>query len=179
MRSLSVFPLPIRFLSIASLPVPATQPLLLPFPSSCFRLAVASAVLRFFLSASPFSTFSSAWFPMLLFRFPVLGFLFVSFRPPLIRSHSRSSGAYLLLSPSATSLPIRFLSFASLPGLDYSASVSFRSASSRLLPHSGYFRCSASAFASSVFPVPSGPVSRAFFPGSSYLAFCSFPFALP
>ena len=42
MLSLSVFPLPIRFLSSASLPVPATQPLLLPFllfpvpPRSCF-----------------------------------------------------------------------------------------------------------------------------------------------
>ena len=46
----------------------------LPFPSSCFRLSVASSVLRFFLSASLLSTFSSARFPVLLFRFLVLGF---------------------------------------------------------------------------------------------------------
>ena len=81
--------------------------LFLPFPSSRPRLSVAFPVLRFFLSASPFSTFSSAWFPMLLFRFPVLGFLFVSFHPSRFRSHSRSTGA---------SLRFRFLSSASLPG---------------------------------------------------------------
>ena len=45
----------------------------------------------------------------------VLGFLFVSFRPSLIRSRSCSSGAYLMLSLSVFPLPIRFLSSASLP----------------------------------------------------------------
>ena len=79
--SLSAFPLLFRFLSIASFPVLTTQPSVLPFPSSCPRLSGACPVLQFRLSASPLSTFSSAWFPMLLFRFPVLGFLFVSFRP--------------------------------------------------------------------------------------------------
>ena len=37
-----------------------------------------------------------AWFPMPSFRFCVLGFLFVSFRPSLLRSHSWSTGASLL-----------------------------------------------------------------------------------
>ena len=73
-------------------------------------------MLRFFLSASPFSTFSSAWFPMLLFRFPVLGFLFVSFHPSRFRSHSCSTGASLLF---------RFLSSASFPGLSACFPVSF------------------------------------------------------
>ena len=69
-------------------------------------------MLRFFLSASPFSAFSSAWFPMLLFRFPVLGFLFVSFHPSRLRSHSCSTGASLLLSLSGFSLAFCFLSSA-------------------------------------------------------------------
>ena len=105
--SLSAFPLLFRFLSSASFPVLTTQPSVLPFPSSWPCLSVAFPVLQFFLSAPPLSTFSSAWFPMLLFRFPVLGFLFVSFHPSRFRSHSRSTGASLLF---------RFLSSASLPG---------------------------------------------------------------
>ena len=48
-------------------------------------------------------------FPCLLSRFFVLGFLSISFRPSLIRSHSRSSGAYLLLS--LRSFPFRFAFF--------------------------------------------------------------------
>ena len=40
-------------------------------------------------------------------------------------------------------------------------------------------RCALSAFASLAFPVLSDPISRAFLPGSSYSASCSFPFALP
>ena len=52
---------------------------------------------------------------MLPSRILLLGFLFVSFRPSLIRSHSCSSGASLLLSLSGFPLPIRFLSSASLP----------------------------------------------------------------
>ena len=52
---------------------------------------------------------------MLSFQVPVLGSLFVSFRPSLIRSHSCSSGASLLLSLSGFPLPLSFLSSASLP----------------------------------------------------------------
>ena len=95
----------LRFLASPSLPafsvpLPLSFRLLsltvLSFPASCLRLTVASSVLRFFLSASPFSTFFSAWFPLLLFRFPVLDLLLVSFRPALIHSRSRSSGDPLL-----------------------------------------------------------------------------------
>ena len=108
MLSLSVFPLdtsaffrplPFRFRLLSFL--------FLPFPSSRPRLTAACPVLRFCLSASPSSAFSSAWFPMLRLRLSVLGFLFVSFHPSRFRSHSRSTGA---------SLPFRFLSSASLPG---------------------------------------------------------------
>ena len=54
------------------------------------------------------------------FRLLVLGFLFVSFRPSLIRSHSCSSGASLSLSPSGFPLASAF--FRPLPlGSDYSA----------------------------------------------------------
>ena len=73
-------------------------------------------MLRFFLSASPFSAFSSAWFPVLLFRLSVLGFLYVSFHPSRFRSHSRSTGASLLF---------RFLSSASLPGFSACFPLSF------------------------------------------------------
>ena len=54
---------------------------------------------------------------MLSFPVSVLGFLFVSFRPSLLRSHSRSTGACLLLSLSAFPLLFRFLSSASFPVL--------------------------------------------------------------
>ena len=141
----SAFPLLFRILSSASFPVLTTQPSVLPFPSSCPRLPVACPVLQFFLSAPPLSTFAPAWFPMLLFRFSVLGFLFVSFHPSRFRSHSRSTGASLLF---------RFLSSASVrafrlpsaffrppqPASDYSA---FRSFFSLLpdLPWQRFPRC--------------------------------------
>ena len=117
-------------------------------------------------------------FSYLLSRFFVLGFLFVSFRPSLIRSHSCSSGASLLLSLSGYPLPIRFLSSASLPVpatqplfLPFLFLPAF---ASQWLP-----RCAPSAFASLAFPVLPDPVSRVFSPGFSYLAPCLFPFALP
>ena len=115
MLSLSVFPLPIRFLSSASLPVPATQPLLLPFRSSRFRLTAASPVRpsAFTFRLSPFFL---SWFPMSDFPVPVLGFLFVSFHPSRLRSHSCSTGASLLF---------RFLASASLPGFSARLLLSF------------------------------------------------------
>ena len=66
------------------------------------------------------------------FRLLVLGFLFVSFRPSLIRSHSCSSGAYLVLSLSvfSPSVPLPFVRFTF--GSGYSASVSSFPLSSRL-----------------------------------------------
>ena len=86
------------------------------FPlSSWLRLTVASPVHPFCFRFLSFPRSFRPGFPCLLSWFFVLGFLYVSFRPSLIRSHSCSSGAYLMLSLSVFPLPIRFLSSASLP----------------------------------------------------------------
>ena len=117
-------------------------------------------------------------FSCLLSRFLYSALLMVSFRPSLIRSRSCSSGAYLVLLLSVFPLPIRFLSSASLPvPATQPLFLPFlflpASASQWLL------RCFPSAFASLVFPVLSCLISHAFLPGSSYSAFCLFPFAPP
>ena len=119
---------------------------------------------------------------------PVLGFLFVSFRPSQFRSHSCSTGASLLFrflpSPSLPGFPLLFpLSFVRFfSGSDYSAFCS----SFPFLPVSasqGLPQCSSSAFASYVLPVLSRLVSRAFLPGSgTQLSVCFlslFPASLP
>ena len=108
------------------------------------------------------------------FQVPVLGSLFVSFRPSLIRSHSCSSGAPLTLSPSgfSASLPVSFVPFCSASG--YSAFCFFLSAlpgsASQWLP-----RCAASTHASTVFPVCPSLVSHALLPvlvlGSLFVSF--------
>ena len=118
------FPLPFHFLSSASLQPPATWLSVSSFPlSSCLRLTVASSVrpLRFCFLGSPRSF--RPGFPCLLSRFFVLGFLFVSFHPSRFRSHSRSTGASLLLSLSGFPLPFRFLSSTSVPVLTTQPSV--------------------------------------------------------
>ena len=144
--------------------------------SSRFRLTAASPV-RPSTFASWLSPFFPARFPVLSFPFLVLGFLFVSFRPSLIRSHSCFSGAYLMLSLSVFPLPIRFLSSASLPVLaTQPLFLLFRSSRPRLTAASPV---RPSAFASLAFPVPSDLVSRVLSPGSLYSAFCQFPFAPP
>ena len=109
------FPLPACFLSSACFPFPATQPSALPFlffpvlPCSCFPGAPPPLSLsRFPLSLRP-------GFPCLPSRFLYSALLLVSFRPSLIRSHSCSSGAYLVLSLSVFSLPLCFLSSALFP----------------------------------------------------------------
>ena len=51
-------------------------------------------MLLFHLRFPGFSPCSRPGFPCLLFRFYVLGFLYVSFRPSLLRSHSCSTGAH-------------------------------------------------------------------------------------
>ena len=123
---------------------------------------------------------------------PVLGFLFVSFRPSRFRSHSCSTGASLLFRflPSASfpgfPLSLRFLINSFGSGSDYSASCS----SFPFLPVSasqGLLQCSSSAFASYVFPVLSCLISHAFLPGSgTWLPVCflspflaSLPTAVP
>ena len=78
------------------------------FPSSSrFCLAVASPVLRSHFRSFGLPRSSQPGFPCLLSRFFVLGFLFVSFHPSRLRSHSCSTGASLLF---------RFLASASYPG---------------------------------------------------------------
>ena len=107
------------------------------------------------------------------FQILVLSFLFVSFHPSLFRSHSRSTGACLLLSPSAF-----FLSFSTFfRPLLFPVSITqplflpflcFPSFASQLLP-----RCSSSAFASYVFHFLFRLVSHASFPVSStWLSVC-------
>ena len=91
--SASFRPLPFRFWLLS--PLFLLFPLLLCSASQWVSRCSASAFRL--LQSFPFR---SAWFPMLRFRSSVLSFLFVSFRPSQLRSHSRSTGAYLVLSLS-------------------------------------------------------------------------------
>ena len=111
------------------------------------------------------------------FQVPVLGFLFVSFRPSSLRSHSCSASAYLILSVSVFPLPIRSLSLASLPIPATQPSVlPFRSPA--VPPHSCFpARRLRSRFPG--FPFLSGLISHAFLPGSRTRLRCPFPFVLP
>ena len=87
------------------------------FPlSSQFRLTVASPVLPFRFRFLGFPRSFQPGFPCLLSRFFVLGFLFVSFHPSRLRSHSCSTGASLLF---------RFLASASDPGFSARLLLSF------------------------------------------------------
>ena len=124
MLSLSVFPLPIRFLSSASLPVPATQPLFLPFH---------------LFPASPHSGFPGARFRSRFLGFPVLS-------GPVSRA---------LFPGSCTRLSVCFLSSlpVSLPQL--------------------FHRCFPYAFAFGPFPRFKLSFVR-FSLGSDYSAFCFF-----
>ena len=173
------FPFFFRFLSSASFPVLTTQPSVLPFPFFPFLPLSGFFGAPLSLSFLRFSPFSPAWSPVRSFPVPVLGFLFVSFRPSSLRFpqlfHECFPFAFafgLFRFPSGSFRPLlfrlRLLSLLLLP---------FRFFLSP--PHSRLPQCSASALASSVFPVLPSLVSHAFFPGSSYSAFCSFPFILP
>ena len=185
--------LPFRFLSSASLSVFSASA-----PLSFVRLASASSYSAFCSSfpflpgsalqllsrcpvsalASSVSSFSPAWFPVPSFRIPVLGFAdgFLSPFPdslPQLFLRCLPRAFAFGLSPSASLSFVR-----SVSGSCYSASVSSFPLSSRFCLT---VACSVrpSAFASLAFPVPSDLVSRVLSPGSSYLAFCSFPFAPP
>ena len=103
---------PSVLLSIPSGYVLTTQPSNFPFlffPDFASWLLLRCCLHPFGFRLFPFR---SAWFPVLRFRFSVLGFLFVSFRSSLLRSHSRSTGDHLLLSPSVLFPFPRFLSSA-------------------------------------------------------------------
>ena len=172
------FPLPTRFLSSASLPLPATQPSALPFllfpvpPHICF--------------------------PSARLRSRFLGFLFLSdlishvFLPD---SCTRPSVCFLSLFPdSLPQLFLRCLPLALAFGIFHFRLAFFRPLIFRFQLLSLLFlpflflpafashwlsRCALSAFASLAFPALSDLVSRVFLPGSSYSAFCQFPFVPP
>ena len=159
-----------------------TQPLFLPFPSSCFRLTVASSVLVFSFRLLRLPRFLLPDFSCFRLRFWYSYLLFVSFHPSLIRSHSCSSGAYFQLSSSvfSASLPLSFVRFSFASGYSafcFSLSVLPVLASQRLS------QCSISAFASFVFPVILRLIAHAFLPGShtrlsdGFLSF--YPASLP
>ena len=141
-----------RFLSVPSVLAPHYSASVSSFPlSSRLRLTVASSVrpLRSRFLGLPRSL--RPGFPCRLSRFFVLGFLFVSFHPSRLRSHSRSIGASLLLSLSGFPLASAF--FRPLPfGSDYSA---FRPFLSLLpvLPCRRFLRCA---------PVPCVPFALLF-----------------
>ena len=109
---------------------------------------------------------------------PVLSFLFVSFRPSLIHSHSCSSGAYLVPSLSVFPLPIRFLSSASLPVPAtqplFLPFLSLPRFASQLL-----FGCRLSTFRLPCFSTSAPPGFPCFPSISKYSAFCLFPFIPP
>ena len=115
---------------------------------------------------------------MLSFPVPVLGSLFVSFRPSLIRFPQ----PFLRCLPSAfafglsASHPLSFVRFCSASG--YSALCFFRS----LLPGPAsqwLLQCSGSSFRLPRFPPSPPPGFPCFVSGFRYLAFCSFPFVPP
>ena len=78
--------------------------------------------------------------------------------------------AFPFRSTSFRPLPFRFW----LLGLCFFLSSFFPSP-----PHSGFLGAALSAFASLALPVLSDLISHVFLPGSSYSAFCSFPFIPP
>ena len=155
-----------------------TQPLFLPFPSSCFRLTVAFPVLVFSFRFLRLPRFLLPDFSCFRLRLWYSYLLFVSFHPSLIRSHSCSSGAYFKLSLSvfSASLPLSFVRFRFASG--YSAFCFSLSASS----------CSCLTAAVSVldfcfrffrlprYPLPDFSCIPSRF---SYSALCPFPFVLP
>ena len=128
-----------RFLSSASVLDSDYSASVSSFPfSSRFCLTVASSVLRSHFRSFGFPRSLLPGFPCIPSRFWYSAFLFVSFRPSLIRSHSRSSGACLLLSLLALSgsLPLPFVRFCFPSG--YSAFCFFLSLFFPFLPHSGF-----------------------------------------
>ena len=130
------------------------------------------------LSPSRFPLSLRPGFPCLPSRFLYSALLLVSFHPSLIHSRSWSSGAYLVLSLSVFSLPIYFLSSASLPvPATWPLFLPFlflpRFASQLL------FGCRLSAFRLPCFSTSVPPGFPCFPSIFKYSAFCLFPFILP
>ena len=107
------FPLHFRFLSSASVLLPATQPSVSPFLFFLFLPHSGCLSARFLLSLLSFSPFSLAWFLMHSFPVLILGSLMVSFHSTLLRSRSCSTGDSLLDCSSGTNtwLPLSFVRF--------------------------------------------------------------------
>ena len=143
------------------------------FPSSPHN-CLSSASFRFRFFDSPCSSRPS--FPCLLSQFFVLGFLFVSFRSSLIRSHSCSSGAYLMLSLSVLfpSVPFPFVLFPS--GSSYSAFCFFLSSFFPASSHSHSSGAASPYFYFLAFSTSAPPGFPCFAFVFEYSAFCSFPF---
>ena len=158
-----------RFLSSASVLDSDYSASVSSFPfSSCFRLTVASSVLRSLFRSFGFPRSLLPGFPCIPSRFRYSAFLFVSFHPSSLRSHSCSTSACLLfrfrfssgIFRSASTffrpllLPFRLLGLLFLP---------FRSSRFCLTVASSVpvFR-----FRFLRFPVLSSLISHAFFPGS-------------
>ena len=153
------------------------------FPSSsCFRLTVASSVLRSCFHSCGLPRSLPPGFPCVPSRFRYSATLYVSFHPTLIRSHSCSSGACRPLSLPAFSVS-GFAFFRPL-------TLSFRLLSFLFLPFRSSRLCLTVASPVPVFcfrflrfPVRSCLVSHAFFPGfrtrlsDGFLS--SFPASLP
>ena len=90
------------FLSSASSALPDTQLPVLPFsPPSVPHSQWLPQRPDFRFRFRQIFPFHPVWFPIQSFRFRLLSSLFVSFRPLLLRSHSRSTGAHLTSSLSA------------------------------------------------------------------------------
>ena len=117
-------------------------------------------------------------FPCIRSRFRYSASPYVSFRPSLIRSHDRSSGAHFQLSLSvfSASLPLPFVRFCSASG--YSA---FRSSFSDFFPSRLTVASRVPPFPLSLLrlPLPFSLVSHEVLPVRLYSASCLFPFVLP
>ena len=179
----SVFPPPIRFLSSASLPVPATWPLFLPF---------------LLFPSLPHSGFLSAPLPLsLLWSSPLFPTWFPVSSSPVLRTRL----PVRFLSPFPDSLPQLFLrclpcafAFGLFPsdllpfvrfssGSGYLAFCFFLSSSSPLRLTAAFSGAASPPFSFLAFPLPFHLVSRASLPFSStLLSVCflsSFPVSLP
>ena len=158
-----------RFLSSASVLGSDYSASVSSFPfSSCFRLTVASSVLRSHFRSFGFPRSFLPGFPCILSRFRYSASLYVSFCPSSLRSHSCSTSACLLFRFRFSSGIFRSASASFRPLL-----LSFRLLSLLFLPFRSSRFCLSVAspvlplrFRFLAFPVPSRLVSRPFSPGS-------------
>ena len=187
MLSFLFLPPGLRFLSSAFTLLPVTQHPVLLFGFLPGSPHSGSPVLLWFFRSLGFFPFcpglvSHPFLPVLLTQLSCI----VSFRPSLLRSRSRFTGAHLTLCFSASSQmfahAFRPLSLSSGLELNYSASVTSFPLIHRFCLAVCFFGFSG-LLSLSCFPLISSLVSRAFFPVlSTQLSVCflsSFPASLP